>query len=173
MIKFKKLSNIFFSLMVVLPISIQAAHANQEPQASKPADKDIEVIGVVGEKPLAFFRLEMERAELDFYEAFNALVDNDKYRVICRKEARLGSRIKDRVCYPQYVLDRMAEETQEALALGNGFPSLKLIEIAVKDEREESLAYVEKVVMENPKLLEKLVNLNQKQNQYAMQKQSN
>lgn len=154
-------------------MSFQLANANQESQASKPADKDIEIIGVVGEKPLAFFRLEMERAELDFYEAYNRIVDNDKYRVVCRKETRLGSRIKDRVCYPQYVLDRMAEETQEALALGNGYPSLKLIEFAVKEEREESLAYVEKIVTENPKLLEKLIDLNAKQNQYALQKETN
>lgn len=161
------------SIAVVLALSnfavVNSVSANDN--ASKNNSKeDIERIGITGSVPLLFYKDDMQAAELDFYEMFNALNDNKKYKVLCRKETRLGSRIKTRVCYPQYVLDRMAEETQDALSSGAGYPSLQQIEFAVKDEREESMKYVEELVKSNPELLEKLIQLNEKQALYAQKK---
>lgn len=143
---------------------------NASENTNKSAQEDIERIGVTGSVPLLFYKDEMQSAELDFYEMYNALNDNKKYTIVCRKQTRLGSRIKTRVCHPQYVLDRMAQETQDVLSSGGAYPSLKQIEFAVKDEREESMKHVEKLVKSNPKLLEKLVQLNEKQALYAQKK---
>lgn len=161
------------SIAVVLALSNFAVvnSVSASDNASKNNSKeDIERIGITGSVPLLFYKDDMQAAELDFYEMFNALNDNKKYKVLCRKETRLGSRIKTRVCYPQYVLDRMAEETQDALSSGAGYPSLQQIEFAVKDEREESMKYVEELVKSNPELLEKLIQLNEKQALYAQKK---
>ena len=155
------------SFAVVTSVSAQNTSQGTSQEQSK---EDIERIGVTGSVPLLFYKDDMQAAELDFYEMFNALNDNKKYKVLCRKETRLGSRIKTRVCYPQYVLDRMAQETQDALSSGAGYPSLQQIEFAVKDEREESMKYVEELVKSNPKLLEKLIQLNEKQALYAQKK---
>jgi hypothetical protein len=142
------------------PINGQAATEQVAEVPSK--DEDLEVIGVVGKRTLSYFRVKMEKAEMDFYDAYNALAQDHKFKVQCRRENRGASNIRIKVCYPQYVLERMAQETQEALSSGLPFPSLEDIEFAVKKERAESMKYVEKVVTENPKLLEKLLALNER-----------
>ena len=161
------------SIVAVLSLSSYSLFANDNATDSVQAvspNKDIESIDVTGSVPLLFYKDEMQAAELDFYELYNALNDNKKYTVVCRKQTRLGSRIKTRVCHPQYVLDRMAQETQEVLSSGGAYPSLQQIEFAVKDERAESMKHVEELVKSNPKLLEKLVELNEKQALYATKK---
>lgn len=149
----------------------QEAEAQGAQATSK--DKDLEVIGVVGERSLGYFRVEMEKAELDFYDAFNVLAQNPKFKVQCRRQKRVASNISTKVCHPQYVLNRMAQETQEALERGLPQPTFKEIEFAVEKEREESMAYVEKIVTENPQLLKKLIALNERQAKYEEARASN
>lgn len=146
------------------------AWANQESKASSEATKDIEAISVVGEYSQAYYRDKMEKAELDFYEAFNALVTIDKYKVNCEAKTRSASRIKSTMCVPKYVTDRMAQETQDARRSGKPLPRKKDIEFMVKDEREASLAYAEKLVLANPALLEKLITMNETQRQHEAAK---
>lgn len=159
-----------FAVVNSVSASDNASQNSSQGTSQNNSKEDIETIGITGSVPLLFYKDDMQAAELDFYEMFNALNDNKKYKVLCRKETRLGSRIKTRVCYPQYVLDRMAEETQDALSSGAGYPSLQQIEFAVKDEREESMKYVEELVKSNPELLHKLIQLNEKQALYAQKK---
>lgn len=157
-------------LLLCLPFSSSWANTStynsegvqEQTQNKAEPDDNIEVIGVVGEYSLLYFRHEMQEAELDFYEAFNKIADVEKFKVQCTREVRLGSNIRDKVCLPKYVRNRMAQETQDGLNGGGYFPKYKEIEFAVRDQREESLAYVEKVVRENPELLEKLVVLNER-----------
>ena len=168
-VKLSKSIAVILSLATLATASISAS-VNASENTNNSAKEDIERIGVTGSVPLLFYKDEMQSAELDFYEMYNALNDNKKYTIVCRLQTRLGSRIKTRVCHPQYVLDRMAQETQDVLSSGGAYPSLKQIEFAVKDEREESMKHVEKLVKSNPKLLEKLIELNQKQALYTQKK---
>lgn len=133
-------------------------------------NEKVENIEVTGKKPLLYYKYQLERAELDFYELFNTLADEDKFKMRCRLEFRVGSRIKRRVCYPQYVLTRMAHETQDAISSGLPFPSLDDIEFLVQREKEESMKYVEEVVSKNPKLLTKLLEMNDKRATYLSKK---
>ena len=180
-IKLSKSSQVMMFLVLSLPLSMVWANTTpnnaqdqvetaQTPESSEPAEKDLEVIGIVGERSLLYFSNEMQKAEIDFYDAFNALADKKKFTVQCRRTKRPGSNISDKVCHPQFVLDRMAQETQAALETGAPFPKWEDIEFAVREEQAESIAYVEKVVTENPQLLEKLLTLNAKQEMYEQQK---
>ena len=157
-------------LLLCLPFSFSSANIStyhsqntqEQSQTNVEPDDQVEVIGVVGEYSLLYFRHEMQDAELDFYEAFNKLANIEEFKVQCSREFRLGSNIRERVCLPKYVRDRMAQETQRVLLSGGTLPKLKEIEFAVSDQREESLMYVEKVVSEHPELLEKLLVLNER-----------
>ena len=133
-------------------------------------EENVETIEVTGVKPLLYYKRQVELAELDFYDLFNAIADEDKFKVKCRKEARAGSRIKKTVCYPQYVLTRMAQETQDAISSGLPYPRLDDIEFLVQREKEESMKYVEEIVSKNPKLLAKLIEMNEKQALYQSKK---
>lgn len=148
-------------------VTYDSQSTQEQTQSKAQPNEDIEVIGVVGEYSLLYFRHEMQNAELDFYEAFNKIANVEEFKVQCSREVRLGSNIRDRVCLPKYVRNRMAQETQDALNGGGYFPRYKEIEFAVREQREESLAYVEQVVRENPELLEKLVLLNERKARFA------
>lgn len=150
-----------------------ASTTSQSPEIKKIEDEDVEVIGIVGKKPLAYFRSQMEMAELGFYDLFNELAEEEKFKIKCRKEKKTGSNMTQRVCYPQYLLDRFAQETQDALNSGRPYPTLEDIESLVHKEREASNAYAEKLVTENPKLLEKLIALNNSQALYEKKKAGN
>ena len=156
------LSSTFSVPMANAFMVVTQAPDEQIVDAPEEDEEDLEVIGVVGQRTPAYFRVQMEKAEMDFYESFNALADNDDYKVICRREKRAGSRIASNVCYPKYLLDQLAAETQEALERGTPQPTLKDIEFKGQKEREKSLAYVEEVVIANPQLLQKLISLNEK-----------
>lgn len=133
-------------------------------------EEKVENIEISGTKPLLFYKHQVERAELDFYELYNAIANEEKFKMRCRLEARNGSNIRMRVCYPQYVLTRMAHETQDALSSGLPFPRLRDIEFLVEREKQESMKYVEEVVSKNPKLLAKLVEINEKRALYLSKK---
>jgi hypothetical protein len=177
-----KVNTLAYQLLFILTLSFVSSEllatqtASVDQQATEPAaseKEDIEVIGVVGERSLAFFRIEAQKAEFDFYDAFNDLSQEPDFKVICRREKRVGSNISNKVCYPQYLLNRMARETQDALYRGVAPPNMKTIEFAAKKEREESLLYVEKLVSKNPQLLKMLIDLNEKQLRYEQAKIKN
>lgn len=144
----------------------------QQVEATNTPESDIEVIGVVGERSVFYFKSQMDKAELDFYDAFNSLADDEKFVVKCRSKKRMASNISQKICNPQIVIDRMAKETQDALRSGLPTPGFEALQLAAKSAREESMAYVEKVVIANPSLLKKLIELNKKQKQYQQAKQS-
>lgn len=152
----------------------QVAKDVEASEALAPKDieikENIEIIGVFAQTPLLYFKREMERAELDFYESFNAIADEDRFRIKCRMESKIGSRIKKRACYPRYVLDRMSQETQDALSRGTPFPTLEEIEFLVKRDKEKALVYAENLVKQHPELLEKLVKMHEKQAKYESKK---
>ena len=65
------------------------------PQASVPAvDDEIIIRGRRG----AELRLEMERAENAIFARFNEINSDDRFDIVCRLEAPIGSRIDRRVC---------------------------------------------------------------------------
>jgi hypothetical protein len=88
----------------------------------------------------------------------------------CRKEARVGTRIKETRCYPQYLLQRMSLETQDALSSGKPYPTWEEVEFLVQRDKEASLAYAEELVSNNPDLMEKLYTMQAKQQQYLEKK---
>ena len=88
------------SMVVILSLSSAAVFASEQTaadnakQTQQQAGENIERIDVTGSVPLLFYKDEMKKAELDFYDAFNALNDNKKYAITCRLEQRQLSRMK-------------------------------------------------------------------------------
>lgn len=134
--------------------------------------KDVEVVEVKGKvnKNSGFFLRKIQRTELDFFRRFNDLADNKKFKVKCRKESFVNSRIKKTVCYPQYALDRMYKETQQALRQQMPKPTMKDIEDLTVDERNESFAYMEKVIKKDPELTELMIKMRKAQLEYEQWK---
>jgi hypothetical protein len=126
------------------------------------------------EPSLMEVRKQANEAEYDFYETFNQLAEEEKYKVRCRREKRTGTNISSVVCRPQYLIDRTSQVFQESLSLGISrgnlgqlkegtmFGSVDNTDAYIKKENEAAMAYVSSLVEKHPVLREKLVNMNQK-----------
>ena len=158
----------------LLTSSALALAQDEEEQYLTP--DDIEQIEVVGKKPLLYFHRQMLKTELSFYDSVNDLLENPEHKIKCRREERMGSnsttaRIKQMYCLPNYVRSRLAEETQVALKTGKPTPRIEDVEILVKDQQQEAMAAVTKLVEENPQLLEKLLAMHNAKAEYQQKRQ--
>jgi len=71
-------------------------------------DDDGEVI-VIAELNRADVKEFIEEAEDQFYAIFNANVDDEDFKITCRRETPTGSNIAVRVCEPQFMIRARAE----------------------------------------------------------------
>lgn len=133
----------------------------------KDIDREIERIEVVGKLPLQYFRMQMQKSELDFYAMFNALSEREEFKVRCNRVARTGSRIKQTECVPQYYLNEMARRSQDALQNSmNGslqVPTHKDIGFYTKAKSEESQKYIAQLAEKHPEFKRKIIELGEKQ----------
>lgn len=167
-----KLSNLAKNL---LSTSIVAAtlfgssviHAQEGTQA----EKEVEQIEVVGKKPLLYFRNQMMKAEMSFYDSVNDYIENPDFKMTCNRE-RTGEamRIKADVCMPNYLRNRLAEETQAAINSGKPLPRLEDVEVLVKDQQQKAMGAITKIVEQNPELLEKLVAMHNAKTEYEFKR---
>ena len=99
-------------LFVLTPVGVCQTVSNQKEEPALPdASEEIEEIVVFGTKSLGQFRDQMHRAEVKVFDLFNSFNDDDEFNIHCRRIAPTGTRIKKRVCKPNYVLDLIANET--------------------------------------------------------------
>ena len=156
----------------------QLLEENQLPEIQD----NLETIGIISRVPMSYYKRQIEIAELDFYDLYNSLEDESKYLMYCRREAKVGSKIKRMACYPQYFLDVYSQMSQDAfastptdkLAMGIVYnpPSLDDIEFLTQREKKKALEYVEELVKKHPALLEKLLKMNNAIEEYKEQKAS-
>lgn len=68
----------------------------------------VEEITVTGDQDALNLQLAIDTAESDFYALFNALVA-EEYRVSCKQQIVLGSRIKQRVCQTGFQQEQLTK----------------------------------------------------------------
>ena len=149
-------------------IVIDDSMSNEELAAEiqKELDEDYDVVTFYGTKPPGFYRRQFQLAELDFYKKFNDYVDVNKFRISCRKERPLGSRVGYTVCYPQYLLTRVARESNLARNAGLPLPSIDQVQRTATTEREEFAKYSEELVKKHPELAAKLIEFGKAKKAY-------
>jgi len=82
---------------------IVSANADSELSKDIPA-RDIENVEVVAQRPVSFYKEEMQAAELEFFTLYNTLTENDDFKIICIRKAVHGfTRLKKRVCEATFI----------------------------------------------------------------------
>ena len=76
-------------------------------------DEEGEVI-VISELNRAEVRQFIEEAEDQFYEIFNANIDDEDYKITCSRHTPAGSNISIRVCEPKFMVDARAEDARNS-----------------------------------------------------------
>lgn len=145
-------------------------------------NSEYENIIVESKVPLLYYKKQFEMAELDFYELYNSLADEPKFKMVCNKRRVTGSHIKRTFCYPQFWLNQSAQASQEAFSntdtnlLRQGIvknpPSVDTIEFLSTRDRKAALVYVEKLVKAHPKLYQQLLKMAQAEQVYLAKKQA-
>lgn len=128
---------------------------------SDTSSEDVEVVDVVGQRPLSHYRKQLVETELAFYDMYNALTDVKEFKIRCRTEKPSGSHIARKVCYPQYELNAIAFETQIAMipkaqdtrGIIEPLPTTTGVRELVTDEKADATEYLIKLLRENPELL--------------------
>ena len=101
-----KLTHTFLALVVaalVLPLVAVGQDAAVSTEAA-PDAVAVETNVGAGRKSTAELRQELWQSEDDFYLLYNELNDDNLYDVRCSREAPIGSRIKEHVCHPVFLL---------------------------------------------------------------------
>jgi hypothetical protein len=146
-------------MMSVVPLVSSASQSQRQ-------FSDEEIIQVIGQRPLNYFRELYNQYENEFWDSYNALVDDPSMRMECRSERRsLQTRVTTKVCQPVFVSLIEADERQRALEsvgartrIGNIFDSVVDYRalIARNEQQQKEMARLMADLMEtHPDLGEK------------------
>lgn len=125
------------SYIYVAGLLAAASAQGAEPASTKP----LEEISITGDQNQVNLQMAIDSAESEFYELFNDLVD-EEFRVTCKNEIVLGSRIKKRVCQTGY---QQEELTTAAMYSYYGIPYDATAALANKNSqlREQARELIE------------------------------
>lgn len=154
-----KLRQITMKISLIACVTL-ATLGNVNAKTNQQGSDAVETIEVKGERTLAYYRTQMESAEVAFYDEFNKHVKKSKYKVVCKDEPRADSyRITQKACYPMYFIEKKSDMVKKARQSGAPLPSNQQVEAELKHEKDKSLMYAEKLVKKHPELRERLVEM--------------
>lgn len=147
----------------------QPAKSTETTATAQPVQQEevMEEVTVIGQKQIFTLRKQIIQAEDHAFEIFNILNNDDQYDVHCRMVARTGTRIRKRMCMPNFYYDATAAEAQEFLGMVG---VTNYTEVAPSARNVFAYKFpifkskVKKLAMENSNMLDalkKLIELNQ------------
>lgn len=158
-------------------VSLASAQAQTQSQSAgaEASDGLLEEIVVTEIRSPRLWRMHIEQAEDDVYQLFNRLVDNDDYRVQCRREGTTQSRILVRHCEPVFVSKRRALNTRNMIvdwrsddedpvrgmenAINNKYVTNSELQFDLAGLYDEMNQAMVKLALENPDLMRALERL--------------
>jgi len=92
----------------------QAPESDSSSRIPDTGEQEIDEIVVTGKKTLRQIRKEIRNLDLQIYSMFNELNTDDDYDIVCRKMARIGSKIVRNNCKAKLYWDSMSELAEES-----------------------------------------------------------
>lgn len=115
---------------------------------------DSEPAGMAEQRSLRVLRSEYQSATDTLFDALNAAIDDDDYKIECRDYVPTGSRVRHRVCDHPYARALQRAATQRSFEMGGLTPGGSFDNSAVRvgsrgfDEAEDAdSALIEKIVV--------------------------
>jgi len=105
-----------FAILVLLAGFVTTeslAQGNPDNTPEKVQTDKIDEVVVMSPRSLTTLRRELIAAEDDMYAIFNSLNTDDDYDIICKKEARVGSQFRYRVCKTKIQVDKASEAAKD------------------------------------------------------------
>jgi hypothetical protein len=149
----------FLSLLITLPVLSQP-----------PIEGDIQEMEVIGQQELTALRNKISEAEDRMYDIFNEYNKDDRFDIVCLMEARLGTRIPQKVCRPRFLNDAESDNGKAYLATaqGSGYSGNRAPPSNAVLDREMPVmeAKLKQAVLENPAFYEVVVEHHELREQY-------
>ena len=152
-------------LLILLSISLTSQAAiTPEPagtETDSPAPMEITVRGSTN---LSMLKRQVRAAEVEMYDIFNAINEDERYNIICREEASTGSRIvREQVCAPNFYHEAKAHEGRALVLLlqedkygSNLVPPASIVAHETRILKEK----LEMAIAQHPELLEAIGRFN-------------
>lgn len=153
------------SLVSVATIALAfAANPALAQKHAAAAQQDMEVVSVQGQRPVAFFEREYERAKFAMYEAYNKVNTIPKFSVDCRIVKPIGTQIAKRECLPRFFRDESANQAQLFMlgAASAHVDDQKWVATLTKDDQKAFYQHIAELSEDSPELLAHLVNISNK-----------
>ncbi|MEM9057177.1 MAG: hypothetical protein AAGD86_06855 [Pseudomonadota bacterium] len=142
------------------------AAASEETQA-------MEEVTVLGQMNMSQLRRTVDRAKVDFWDAYNSVNDIEEFRMICDRKADTGSHLKKLSCAPSYFVRASREQTERSLRNRTiGSRNSRGIAASLAKKKEEADAHMVALIEANPELLQKWNYLLQASETYEQRKGS-
>lgn len=141
------------------------------------ANDEVEIIEVKGKRTIHSIEKDMIKAQFAFFDQMNAINDLSKFDMLCSVRKGVGSNIAKKVCEPRYFVDARSRLIQDrayaTLALDiSKLPNDADVHMVVKRDKEDYVKHIQKLLMENPELLEQWVSLQAKVKKFNQRKES-
>lgn len=146
---------------IAFPLLLSVAHGQDVPAESQDIEyvDTLEEIIVYGNKSLHTLREETIAAEEAVFARYNEINSNDDFDIHCYEEARTGTRIKTRICVPNYVKRITRDPRQSTFIKAAGVVGPYIPDWAGANKSfRELMAEMEALALENPELLDALVD---------------
>lgn len=112
-------------------------------------DEEGEVI-VIAELNRAEVEEFIEEAEDQFYAIFNANIDDEDFKISCRRETPTGSNIPIRVCEPKFMVDARARNANTFGFNAGVVEADRAIRTSVEPQYQELQQMMEQMTQEVP-----------------------
>ena len=114
------------------------------------AQKDEEEVIVISELNRAEVEQFIEEAEGQFYEIFNTNIEDDDFRIDCRRETPTGSNIPVRICEPKFMVDARARNANNFGFNAGAVEPDRAIRTSVEPQYEQLQQMMELMTQEVP-----------------------
>lgn len=164
----------FKILLLVLTLSMMKT--SQAYQTSEMEKVDTEVIEVIGKFSKVQLESIAEQARYNYFQTFNKYNDIEKFRVICRARASIGSHIKQMECEPQYLKMKRREYISKVFGMPgqvnlSRYPSESKIAWAVQQDDQDAKAHALDLANKHPELMESMHMMAKAQRAYEIRKE--
>ena len=155
-------------LLLVPAIALAAEPVTEQPADPAPAQArpereiPIEEIEVIGERSTISLIYEIQQAEVQMYEMFNALNSTDDFDVICRDVVHTGTLIPTWECDAGFMTRERFLNTQEFLQFGTIPKTDEDMYFENRDKVEALNAEMKALAKENPDLARAMLDLHAK-----------
>lgn len=161
-----------FTSLLILSISVLIPLQAIAQKQAATAEKDVEVVSVTGQRPLAYYAREYERAKFAMYEAYNEVNTERQFSIDCRIIKPIGTKIAKRECLPRFFRDESANQAQLfMLGASNQLGTdAAFINFLTKQKQKEFYEHIENISKDSPELLGHLHNISNKLEEYLVRK---